>query len=93
MSVNKHLDKVVLIDVRTTQEFDLKKIVDSLNIPMHEILDRIDEFKNISKPIIVFCRSGMRSGWVTDILIERGINNISNGGAIDDIELLLEGTN
>jgi len=93
MSVNKNLDKVVLIDVRTTQEFDLKKIVDSLNIPMHEILDRIDEFKNISKPIIVFCRSGMRSGWVTDILIERGINNISNGGAIDDIELLLEGTN
>ena len=93
MSIGKKLDKVVLIDVRTTQEFDLKNIDNSINIPMHEVLSRINEFRIISKPIIVYCRSGMRSGWVTDILTERGINNISNGGAIDNIEILLKNSN
>ena len=80
------LKSVVLIDVRTHQEFELRRIKDSLNIPMHKTFERIDEFKNFSKPIIVFCRSGMRSGWVAEILSERGINKIYNGGSIDEIE-------
>lgn len=73
------------IDVRTRTEFEEKHIVGSENIPMHEVLERFYFIKELPRPIIVFCRSGNRSGWVAELFKEKGISAIYNGGSVEDI--------
>jgi phage shock protein E len=78
-----------LVDVRTKTEVKSNSVDGVINIPMHDVLDKLDEFRNMTKPIIVFCVSGNRSGWVVDILKEKGINKIINGGTLEEISKLL----
>lgn len=68
-----------LVDVRTTDEFASGSVVGAVNIPLDEIASRIHEFKN-KKTIIVFCRSGNRSGQAKNILERHGFSNVLNGG-------------
>lgn len=78
----------VLIDVRTPAEFQDGSVENALNIPMHEVVDRFDEFQK-SQPIIVFCRSGARSEQVMHYLKENGISKVWNGGGWLDLYALI----
>jgi len=70
---------VKIIDVRTEEEFIEGHIKDSINIPLHEISDRIDELRTM-QPMILCCRSGQRSGRAVDFLRSHGIEDLCNGG-------------
>jgi rhodanese-related sulfurtransferase len=70
---------VKLIDVRTVYEFQSGSVANSINIPMSEIVERIEELKQM-EPIVVFCRSGNRSAQVENFLKSNGINHVVNGG-------------
>ena len=74
-----------LVDVRTPQEFSGQKIKGSVNIPLDKIASQIAKFKNKNN-IVVFCRSGNRSGQAKSILERNGITNIINGGSIGNIK-------
>lgn len=50
----------IVVDVRTKEEYDESHVVNSLNIPYDEIDENIDLDK--TKTILVYCRSGNRSG-------------------------------
>ena len=80
--------KFTLVDVRTEAEVKNDAVDGALNIPMHEVLDRYDEFKTMTEPIIVFCVSGNRSGLVADILNEKGINKFINGSTVENVKKL-----
>ncbi len=68
-----------LVDVRTPQEYASGSVPGAVNIPLSTITSKITAFKN--KPaIVVFCRSGMRSGQAKAILEQHGIQNVVNGG-------------
>ena len=54
-------------------------IKDSINIPLHEISDRIDELRTM-QPMILCCRSGQRSGRAVDFLRSHGFEDLCNGG-------------
>ncbi len=41
-------NKKTIIDVRTTAEFISGHVAGSINIPLHEIMQRIDELKSFS---------------------------------------------
>ena len=41
---------------------------DAINIPLDQVAQRINEFKEMQKPIIAYCRSGNRSGVAVSIL-------------------------
>lgn len=71
--------KVALIDVRTPLEFNSGNVVGSINIPMNEVVQRLDEIKQL-EPMIVFCKSGVRSQKVIDFLKENGVLEAENGG-------------
>lgn len=75
----------LLVDVRTEEEFEEGHVEGSVNIPLDEIEDSLDRFKD-EKQIIVFCRSGRRSAEAKKILEKYGINNVINGGAWTDIQ-------
>ena len=70
----------VIIDVRTVGEFKEGHIKNSKNIPLHEISSKIEVIKKLDRPVIVCCRSGMRSGQANSILKNNGIESINGGG-------------
>ncbi|GCD78543.1 phage shock protein E [Thermaurantimonas aggregans] len=82
--------KALLVDVRTPQEFAEGTAKGAINIPLHEIQARINEFKT-DKPIVVFCRSGARSARAEQILRQNGITNVTNGGTWLDVDRKVKG--
>ena len=71
--------KVTLIDVRTPLEFNSGNVKGSINIPMNEVPQRLDEIRDL-EPMIVFCKSGVRSQKVLEFLKDNGIVEVENGG-------------
>jgi phage shock protein E len=69
-----------LVDVREKMEFAEGSVKGAVNIPLGTIPGQLEKFKNKSN-IIVFCRSGMRSGQAKSILEANGITNVFNGGS------------
>lgn len=71
------LDEIQLVDVRTKEEYQVGHIKDALNIDVKD-----PNFKtNISKldknkPVLVYCRSGKRSGDAAEILRGMGFTKI-----------------
>lgn len=70
----------VVIDVRTPEEFEMGHFKNALNIPYDQIEQHIKELEKFKdKTIIVYCRSGRRSGIAKKILEMNGFKNIVNG--------------
>lgn len=76
-------DEVLLIDVREPWEYDEVHIPGITLIPMNQIPDRLDEIPR-DREVIVTCRTGNRSGQVTDYLRQAGFDNVHNmaGGIV-----------
>lgn len=71
--------KVTLIDVRTPLEYNSGNVKGSINIPMNEVPQRLDEIREL-EPMILFCKSGVRSQKVLEFLKDNGIVEVENGG-------------
>ena len=71
--------KTTIVDVRTEEEFSEGNVNGSVNIPLHEVLDRMEELKRM-QPLVLCCRSGARSGQATDFLEAQGCDQVYNGG-------------
>ena len=72
-----------IIDVRTTSEFMGGNVAGSINIPLQEIQERMDELKNLKKPLVLCCASGNRSGQATQFLSQQGIECCNGGSWLD----------
>lgn len=77
-----------VIDVRSPWEFEAEHVSGAMNIPLEEIQGRINEFKNLNGPAILYCRSGNRSGIAVNILKQAGFNDVYNGGSIFEMQQL-----
>lgn len=80
--------QVTVVDVRTVEEFEMGHYPDAKNIPLHRIPYLIDDLKQLSKPIVFYCRSGNRSGQAVAYLRQHGFENIYNGGALEDMFMI-----
>jgi len=69
-----------IVDVRTPGEFMSGNVAGSINIPLQEIQQRINEIKNIQQPLVLCCASGGRSGLAAQFLLQQGIE-CCNGGS------------
>lgn len=74
-----------VVDVRETGEFAGGHFDGAINIPLGIIPLRLDEFKAISGPIVVYCRSGNRSGMAQMLLKQAGLAEVYNGGGLHDM--------
>lgn len=70
-------ENTVLLDVRTEEEYWEESVKDSLNIPLHELEERVIELDK-NKTYITFCRSGIRSKTAALILLEEGFTKVFN---------------
>jgi phage shock protein E len=80
---------VQVVDVRSDWEYAEQHITNAINIPLDEIPARINDFKKLNGPVILYCRSGARSGMATGILKQAGITDVYNGGGIFDMQKLI----
>jgi phage shock protein E len=86
MNLNKLIDRQkTFVDVRTPNEYASGHVPGAINIPLDEIQNRLDECKNLPKPLVAYCRSGARSGMATSILMQAGIQDVINGGGISEV--------
>lgn len=80
-----------LIDVREPMELEMDgNIEGAQNIPLGEVEDRKEEILSIDKPVVLFCRSGNRSGKALDFLQSHGLENGYNGGGWAELKAHLE---
>ncbi len=70
-----------LIDVRTAEEYRAGAIPSALNIPYDVIQDNLPT-QDRSARIVVYCRSGNRSGKAKATLEALGFQNVNNFGAV-----------
>ena len=71
-----------IIDVRSPMEFESEHFPGAQNIPLEEVNLKIIEIGAMPKPIVVYCRSGNRSGMAKTMLNQQGINEVYNGGGV-----------
>jgi len=75
-------DGALLVDVRTAEEFASGHLPGAINIPYGEIVQGIAALDvSASTEIVLYCRSGNRSGIATQSLGEAGFSNAMNAGA------------
>ncbi len=77
---------VTMIDVRTPEEYAGEHFPNAINIPLDEVPQRINEFKEMHKPLVLYCRAGNRSGMAVSILKQHGISDAINAGGLDDVK-------
>ena len=78
-------NKVVLLDVRTPQEYAEIRIPSSLLIPVDKLSANVAKvIPNKDAEIIVYCRSGMRAKTALAQLKSMGYANVKNLGGIID---------
>ena len=80
------VSNTTIVDVRTPEEFTEGHFPNAINIPLDQVAQRINEFKEMPKPIIAYCRSGNRSGIAVSILKQNGIADAINGGGLEDLK-------
>jgi rhodanese-related sulfurtransferase len=70
-------EPVLILDVRTTEEYREGHIKDSVLIPVQELEKRVGEISgHLQKPVLVYCRSGNRSVTASKILISKGFQHL-----------------
>lgn len=75
----KNNKDILLVDVRTKEEFEEVHIENSINIPLQDLLYNIDELQDYNdKDIIIYCRSGHRSITACNLLSIEGFNKLYN---------------
>ena len=81
------IDKgALVVDVRTPLEYNKGHLPNAKLIPVSEVSNRMAEFgSDKSKPIVVYCKSGRRSGTAIKKLKAAGYTNVFNGGGYSDL--------
>jgi phage shock protein E len=87
--IERAKDTVFYVDVRTPAEFAQGSVKNAINIPVDQIENQLGQFKG-KKKIVVFCKSGARSGKAKSILEQNGFSNVINGGTWQEVNASLK---
>ncbi|HVL66597.1 MAG TPA: rhodanese-like domain-containing protein [Vicinamibacterales bacterium] len=75
------------VDVRTPAEHSEGHVAGSILIPHDQIEQRWQELSEYThKPIVLYCRTGRRSGLALDVLKNKGFTNVRNGGGLQTLK-------
>lgn len=81
----------LLIDVRSSEEFSAGALPGAIRIGHDEIAAQIASIApDKDSPLVLYCRSGRRSGLAKQSLENLGYRQVINAGAYDDLLPLLE---
>ena len=84
-------EDIILLDVRTQEEFKEKRIPGAILLPDFMITDSAsEELPDKNAVILIYCRSGRRSENAARELIDMGYKNVYDFGGINDWEFETE---
>jgi len=89
--ITERHEDYILVDVRSKQEYDSGYIPTAINIPYREIGSNLPTDDRSAK-IILYCRSGRRSGIAKGTLDRLGFSNVIDFGGITRWQGELKGT-
>ncbi len=72
-----------IIDVRSQAEFMGGHVEGSVNIPLQELPNRVDELKGMNKPLVLCCASGNRSAQAHRLMTQLGVESYNGGSWMD----------
>lgn len=73
----------IVVDVRSREEFATGAYPQAVNIPLDEILDRVEELGDKGREVTLYCASGARSAYAQQQLMQLGFTNVQNGGGLN----------
>jgi rhodanese-related sulfurtransferase len=77
--VMKNDHKVVVLDVRTVEEFEEGHIPSAVNIPHKELEARLAELSGAKNTqVVIYCRSGRRAEVARQVLEKSGFNQLDH---------------
>ena len=75
--------KIILLDVRTIEEYAEKHIAGTMLIPLDKLQnDVLKKIPNKNSTVFIYCRSGRRSKIAADMMLDMGYINIYDLGGI-----------
>ena len=77
-------EDVIILDVRTQEEYDSGHIKNAVCLPNEDILSEPDILPDKGRQIMVYCRSGNRSKQAAQKLADMGYENVLEFGGILD---------
>ena len=82
--------EATLVDVRTPREFSSGRVDGAKNIPVQQLEERLDELEDKDQAVLVYCRSGNRSGRAARMLEKAGFENVYDLGSLASAEKVVE---
>lgn len=84
-------EDVLVLDVRSVEEFDAGHLPGALNIPHTELRERIGEVREAAagKPVRALCGSGVRSHIAHRVLVQAGFDSASMSGGMNTLRDVL----
>ncbi|KXW59241.1 rhodanese-like domain-containing protein [Ferrovum myxofaciens] len=80
-----------LIDVRTHSEYISGHIEGAINLPLDRFNHDVHQvIQDKSTPVILYCRSGARSGHALSVMHQLGYTQVFNGGGVGSLALRMK---
>ena len=76
-----------LVDVRLPWEYAQSHLAGAVNIPLQELPVRLGEIPK-TRPVVLYCRSGNRSGQAAQFLQGLSYSSVLNAGGLADLAAL-----
>ena len=78
--------QALIIDVRSEGEFASGHVDGALNLPLDRFSQNHAQIaRDKAKQIVLYCRSGARSGQAMQFLMQQGYANVVNGGSAEAV--------
>ena len=76
---------VLIVDVRTQEEYDKKHVRGAVCVPIEDIrAGRLDKLPDKSRTLLLYCWTGRRSADAAAILAKQGYRNVCEFGGLVD---------
>ena len=77
--IMKNDQQVIVLDVRTVEEFEQGHIPNAVNIPHKELEARLAELSGAKNTqVVIYCRSGRRAEVAKQVLVKSGFNQLDH---------------
>ena len=75
----------LVVDVRTPAEVAAGAYPGATNIPLDQVENRLADFGDHKRPVVLYCRSGHRAGLAKAVLEKNGFSDVTNAGGLKDM--------
>jgi len=76
------MEQARLVDVRSAGEYASGHLDGALNVPVQDLAKRMEELGDKTKPVVLYCASGMRSASAAGMLRRAGFADVHDLGAM-----------